>query len=154
MRELYLGGSTPAYLDETAIKLLQEGRETFRRLGLDHSEIVVHEDRLLVMPWVGERPLNALSLSLVAADLEPTPLGIGLELRSEAAGSLRTALDAIGRNDPDPMALARLVVEKGRDKFDSALDEELLCRMYASERLDAARLPGLANTLLGRWSIK
>lgn len=152
MRELYLGRSTPAYLDETGIQLLEEGRATFHRLGLDRSEVVLQEDRLLVMPWVGERPLNALSLSLVAAGLEPTPLGIGLELRSEAAGPLHVALDALRRGTPDPVALAQLVPEKGRDRFDPALDEELQCLMYGSERLDSAALPGLAETLLRRWS--
>lgn len=151
MRDLYAGESVPSYLDEVAIQLLGEGRETFERLGLRSSSIVMHQGRLLVMPWVGGRTLNALSLSLMESGVSSIQLGLGLELRSDAAGGLRAALEKLCDRVSDPVALARLVPDKTVDKFDHVLGEELQCLMYGRERLDTAGLPDLAKNLLDGW---
>lgn len=151
MRDLYVEDTVPTYLDETAIQLLEEGRETFERLGLRRSNIVVYQGRLLVMPWVGGRTLNALSISLMKAGIVSLQLGLGLELRSDVAGKLRVALEKLCREAQDPTALARLVPDKTTDKFDHVLDEELQCLMYGREKLDTSRLAVLAKNLLDGW---
>lgn len=49
---------------------------------------------------------------------------------------------------PDDVALARLVPDMKRAKYDGYLGDDLLARCYASEHIDAARMPTLAADLL------
>jgi ATP-dependent Lhr-like helicase len=53
---------------------------------------------------------------------------------------------------PDPVTLARRVPDMKRAKYDAYLGDDLLARCYASERIDAARIPGIASDLVTRLS--
>ncbi|WP_156482890.1 hypothetical protein, partial [Acetobacter cerevisiae] len=54
------------------------------------------------------------------------------------------------RPAPDAEVLARLVPDMKRAKYDAYLGDELLARCYASEHIDAARVPIIAADLLSR----
>ena len=152
MRVVYEEASIPTFLDATAAGLLVEARHSFDRLGLRHSSVCRHEDRLLVFPWAGPRRQTALLLALTRANLEPEPLGLAIALEVGRASALRETLSILAASTPpDPLELAGLVSAKLSDKYDAFLDEDLLCAAYASERIDAQSLPALAADVLGRW---
>lgn len=152
MRRTYDTIAVPAFLNATAIDLLREARESFDRLGLRHGSVCRHEDSLLLFPWVGPARLMGLQLALAQSGLEPVPLGLALAVPASRESQLRTELSRMAASPPpDPLALAGLVEEKASEKYDLFLDEGLLGRAYASERIDAAHLPELAAELYRRW---
>ena len=153
MRSTYEGAGVPAFLDATAAQLLGEARESFDRLGLRHSSVCRHEDRLLLFPWAGPRQQTALLLALMRAKVEPEQLGLAVAVPIGRAVSLRKELSVLAVSDPPhAVELAGLVEGKESDKYDCFLDDELLCAAYASERIEVKSLPGLASDILRRWS--
>lgn len=151
MRRVYLDSALPRFLDDTATQLLTEGRETFHRLGLRDFSLRRHEDELLLFPWTGARAQMALILALMAHKVGAISRGIAVVVPAKDQDLLLTVLRTLaGGPPPDPVVLARLVPDMKRAKYDGYLGDELLARCYASERIDADRLPEIASNLLAR----
>ena len=149
MRRIYEGLDRPAYLDAPAAGLLDEARATYRGLGLAEASCCRHGDQVLLFAWTGARVQTALRLALADRGLAATELGLALALPAAAGPALRAALGALAAGPPPEAAtLARLVEHKARDKYDCYLDEALLCLDWASERIDASRVPSTAAALL------
>ena len=152
MRRTYETIAVPTFLDHVAIGLLKEARESFDYLGLRNGSVCRHGDSLLIFPWVGARRQMALFLALTRAQLEPVQLGLAISVPEVAGAKLRNELAALAHAPaPNPLDLASMVEEKAFEKYDPFLDDDLLCRAYASERIDASRLPALAGDILSRW---
>lgn len=151
MRRVYESIDVPRFLDDTAIGLLTHGRETFDHLGLRAFSLRRHEDQILLFPWVGSRAQMALVLSLNARKIAATSNGIAVVVSGKDHQVLADALTALAQEPtPDAVALARLVPDMKRSKFDGYLGDDLLAQCYASERIDAARVPVIAADLLAR----
>jgi ATP-dependent Lhr-like helicase len=149
MRRVWEDLSFPAYLDATGKRLLVEARTTYDRLGLRGTSFARHDGQILLFPWVGERKLQALLLTLSRAELEPVPLGIALGVPVENERELVSILTlTAGAPPPDGIDLAKLVKNKVIEKFDSFLGEELLTLTWASDRLEPSSLPKSAFELL------
>jgi ATP-dependent Lhr-like helicase len=152
MRRTYETIAVPTFLDKVAIGLLREARESFDYLGLRNGSVCRHGDSLLIFPWAGARRQTALLLALTRVRLEPVQLGLAISVPEAAAAKLRSALaELAAAPPPDPLELARLVEDKACEKYDPFLDDDLLCRAYASERIDASALPALAGEVLAKW---
>ena len=77
--------------------------------------------------------------------------GIAVTVASKDARALVDALTTLAREPaPDPVALARFVPDMKRAKYDACLGDALLTACYASEKLDAGRVPAVATDLLSR----
>lgn len=154
MRRTYLDPAVPRFLDATAAELLAEGRSTFDRLGLREHGLCRHEEQFLLFPWVGERAQLALVLALEMHGVTSASNGIAVTVHSRDGRSLAEALTKLSREPaPDPFALARFVPDMKRAKYDAYLGETLLTACYASERLDAGRVPAMAVDLLARMPL-
>ncbi|NHO31395.1 DEAD/DEAH box helicase [Acetobacter fallax] len=152
MHRVYNNITIPKFLDETAITLLTEARETFDALGLRHNSLCHHGDQFLLFPWAGDRAQLALILALTAHEVSATSDGIAITVPAEDEDVLLKALKKLAAAPaPDPVALARLVPDMKRAKYDQYLGNDLLARCYASDRIDASRIPALAADLLQRW---
>jgi ATP-dependent Lhr-like helicase len=148
MRQVYEAVAVPPFLDEQAINLLAEARTTFDRLGLRHSHVARHDGQLLLFPWVGERRQQALLLSLVRAELEPTPLGLAIAVSASREDALARELSRLASSPPpDVLELAAFVEQNVIEKFDVYLGGDLLTLAYASEHLDVEGLPVIAAAL-------
>lgn len=151
MRRIYEGIPIPSFLDEMAVTLLTEARESFDHLGLRHSSARRHDGQILLFPWVGDRTQMALRLAMAAHKRAATSLGIAISVPGEHADTLADVLRTLANGPaPDPLALARLVPEMRRAKYDEYLGDDLLAICYASEHIDAARVPAVAANLLAR----
>ena len=149
MRQAYEAVAMPPFLDEQAINLLAEARTTFDRLGLRHSHVARHDGQLLLFPWVGERRQQALLLSLVRAELEPTPLGLAVGVAANREEALLRELECLASSPPpDALELAGFVEQNAIEKFDCYLGEDLLTLAFAREHLDVQGLPVIAAELL------
>lgn len=153
MRAIYAGADTPAFLDANARRFIEEARDAYLRLGLERSSIIRHAGEVLLFPWSGGRALTALQISLVSRGIEAGRIGVALSVPSEQESLLAPALAALAEAPPpDAVALARLVPDAVRDKFDRHLDADLLAEGFAAEMFDCGQVPGLAAALLAAGS--
>lgn len=148
MLAVYGGGNIPPYLDAQGKALLAEGREAWRRLGLDCTRMIADGNSTLLFPWVGSMKRDTLFLALHAAGHKPEIHDIAIEVRADQ-DRLPTTLHMLASSPPpNPMALALAVDTKQVDKYDLYLDEALLCHSWAAGRIDVSALPEMATSLL------
>jgi ATP-dependent Lhr-like helicase len=151
MRRVYEEIAIPRFLDARAGQFITEARECFDRLGLRACSMRRHEDQILLFPWVGGQAQLALVLALASHGVAATPDGIAVTVPAKDQATLSAALEALaGGPPPDAVALAHLVPDMKRAKYDGWLGDGLLARCYASEHIDAGRVPAIAAELLAR----
>lgn len=138
MREIYLGDSVPAFLDQRATELLRQGRAAFRFLGLDRRQVIPFEDGSAFFPWRGDRVTATLALGIRAQGHHVDAEGLALIVREIPPTELRGVLsEAFGpAADPDPVWLAGTVKNLETEKHHRLLEPELLLRDCATARLD------------------
>jgi ATP-dependent Lhr-like helicase len=137
MRALYLSDEVPRYLDPTARTLLGEGRDIFRRFGHADQSIFGWGKQTLLFPWRGDRIMNTLLVALASRGLQVGQDGVCLTVKGTTPTGLWTLIHELAEApQPDPLALARTVRAKARDKYDRYLGEDLLNLAYATRALD------------------
>jgi ATP-dependent helicase Lhr and Lhr-like helicase len=137
MRALYLSQEVPRYLDDTAQRLLHDGREIFHRHGHAHQRIFGWKGGALLFPWRGDRIMNTLLVTLASHGLGVGQDGLCLTLKGITALELWELVAELATAPrPDPVALARTVRVKTRDKYDRYLGDQLLDLAYAARALD------------------
>lgn len=145
MRSLYLSEEVPRYLDEPARQLLREGRENFHRYGHVRQQLFDWRGETLVFPWRGDRIMNTLQVILSSHGFTVGQDGLCLTVKGTSASGVWTLMQELSQAPlPEPVALARTVGVKIRDKYDRYLGEELLDRAYAARALD---VPGTWDLL-------
>jgi len=97
MRRVYQDLSVPRFLDETAVELLAEARETFDHLGLRDYSLRRHEDNILLFPWVGGRTQMALVLALAARNILATSNGLAVIVPGKDQVILTVALRELAK---------------------------------------------------------
>lgn len=151
MRRVYEGIASPVFLDEAAIRLLTEARESFDHFGLRTRSLCRREDHLLLFPWIGGRAQMAFVLALAAHGIAATSGSLAIVVPGKHQGRLTDVLRVLAQGPaPDAVALARLVPDMKRAKYDGYLGDDLLALCYAREYIDAARVPAVAADLLAR----
>jgi ATP-dependent helicase Lhr and Lhr-like helicase len=137
MRSLYLSPEIPRYLDETAKKLLSEGRDVFHRFGHARQQIFGWGTETLLFPWAGDRIMNTFLVTLTRHGLTVGLDGLCLTVKDTTPIELWELIQELAATPPpDPIALASTVRVKIRDKYDRYLGDELLNRAYAARALD------------------
>jgi ATP-dependent Lhr-like helicase len=145
MRALYLSQETPRYLDDTARRLLHEGREVFHRFGHAQQQIFVWGTETLLFPWAGDRVMNTILVTLTRHGLTVGQDGLCLTVRGTTPMELWELVQELAATPaPDPIDLATNVRVKIRDKYDRYLSDELLNLAYAARALD---VPGTWRVL-------
>ena len=151
MRRVYQGPATPAFLDATAFGLLAEARENFDRFGLRTHCLLRDDDQALLFPWVGGRAQVAFVLALATQEIAASSRGLAIGIPVEELDRLADVLATLARSPPPGASrLARLVPDMKRAKYDAYLGDDLLALCYASEHIDAGRIPTIAADLLAR----
>ncbi|MFC0623257.1 DEAD/DEAH box helicase [Kribbella deserti] len=145
MRSIYESTDVPVYLNREAQELLDQARESYRRLRLDQHPIVAWGNDTLIFCWRGDRILNTLAVALADAGLRVSLDGVALQVNDNTAEGVLTVLrNLASQPEPDPEVLAATVGNKHRDKYDEYLSDELLAKAYAAHSLD---VPGSWSTL-------
>ncbi len=136
MKKVYQNDDIPAYLDETAVKLLIEARSSFKQLKLDSNSILESGASLYIFPWKGDKVINSLTLMLRSLGLRVQNNGFFVEIEKCTTNELRTLLNEWTNNDPpDAINLAQTVKNKLNCKYDHLLSESLLNLDFASKYL-------------------
>ncbi len=138
MRQVYMDGDIPNYLDESGQELLREGRIAFQRFNL-HDQPLVQQDRdSYLFPWVGDRTLNTLALQIRAQGVNVTVDQPALRFVSASPDKVNDCIDRIAKGERvDLEALATVVGNKKIEKHHKSLSERLLNVDYSSSQLDA-----------------
>ncbi|HVX31410.1 MAG TPA: DEAD/DEAH box helicase [Nitrolancea sp.] len=139
MFSVYLASDQPPFLDATARELLDEGRDWFRRFGLDKQAILDTDYGILLFPWVGDRVMNTLLVQLMARGLAVEKHGPVLTVYDAEPPALAKHIAALARQgEANGEELARRVANKRQQKHHPFLTSELLSADYASSYLDTA----------------
>ena len=139
MREL-LGTTTElAFLDETAKKLVAEGREWFTRLELN-TEFAIDQGReLVLLTWLGDAANEAIACLLIRRGFVATVSGPGVEVVKgiHSTQAILDALEDAAVDDIPPLDMLLADVKNlAREKWDWSLPDPLLRKAYASLYLD------------------
>mgnify|MGYP000627616660 CR=1 FL=1 len=147
MFQILEGEETPAYLDEYAVQLLNQGRRSYAMLGFNDGPLVARGDNSwIVATRVGTTTTTTLSLAMRAKNFEVQTHDGFLEITGGEESLLR-ALRSI-RDGAQNFAVpndANLAFEK----FHSYLTRSLLLKDALSCRLEPLELPSLCQRLLG-----
>lgn len=141
MRKLYRGIETPPFLDAAALRLLQEGRDSYARWRLDDRILLGMGSNIYLMTWLGDKQNEALAAVLRRAGLTVSPSGPMIEIfaRETSAQHIVQCLLAFASEPlPDAQLLLSDAFNLRREKWDWALPGHLLKKSYASLQMDVA----------------
>lgn len=151
MKEVLLGVDLPAYIDETAARLLEDARSEFRRLDVVRRPICkLGERSYLLATWVGTVKTSTLALVLRAMGYTAETYDGFLDVNyKEGVQPIEAALNGVVRSTP----VAATSVLSGKEnfmteKFHPYLNLDLLLEDATSSRIDLNSLHEVARRLL------
>jgi ATP-dependent Lhr-like helicase len=138
MQRVYQSEYEPPFLDPTGHELLEEGRRSFREMGLGERSFVAEGTDAVWFPWIGDRALNAMELALQRDGFDVETQDVLLRAKDLPVTELERAAHEIRETGlGDPKALARFAENKRLEKHHAYLSEDLLAADYAAQYLDS-----------------
>lgn len=139
MRELYMARDVVPFLDATAQRFLDEGREAFNRLALQDQVMVDQGSQIVLVTWLGDAANEAIACLLMARDLHASAgrLGVEVQRSGRSLGEIESLLSDVASSPIPP--LDELLAKAGnlvRQKWDGLLSPHLLNETYVSSNLD------------------
>lgn len=141
MQKLYANNEDLNFLDETAKRLVSEGRNAYRRFALGAGRLVSSGDSHLIFTWLGDAKNEALAMMLRKKGLNVWLVGPALEINGDANSgedALAFFKDIATIPAPSPNFLLADAHNLTQEKWDWALPERLLQNSFASLKLDIA----------------
>jgi len=137
MFRVYREKDLPVYLNANAQELFYEGVDCFHALNLDKSEIVPHEDTIHILPWLGDRTVNTISIILRAEGLSANCYGCIIEIKNCSRKSLILAIKNILRKPKfTSKGLANGIANTIIEKHDHLLPKEIRDIGYGARFFD------------------
>ena len=145
MLEIYLEGDYRVdargtkvdFMDDAARKLFQEGLATFRDMNLASRRIVSNGRCVYLVPWMGDKIVNTLTMLIVEAGYTASNFAGIIEVvdasHEAVSNCLKTIIKDRRVSDTD---LAKLVKDKQTEKYDHLLPESLLEEGYGAKAFD------------------
>lgn len=146
MRQILKDESGFPYLNERAIELLEQARETFRIAGLDQHDTVVTLNGVEWFPWNGSRVLLTLELCAKAAGIQTERNNLCLRYQRLSPSDFAAHRADIAAGKFAAADLIAHVHDLQRDRFDEHLPEHLLQKAFAIEVLDLERSKASAKS--------
>jgi ATP-dependent Lhr-like helicase len=147
MRDLYESADVPRYLNVGAQRLLKEGRDAYRELGLHEKQIVARGKYTYVFPWAGTKATNALTVWLARCGIETADDGILLVAEGVPPEFVRAAMAKLLASDLTDEGLVARVENVELEKYDVFLPEPLARANYARRAVDVAGARRVAAAL-------
>ena len=131
------GGERREFMDRTARKLFSEGLRSFRDLGLANKRVIGLGKDVCLIPWMGDKIVNTLSVLLVMGGYKADNFAGVLEIEGAKHSDVSGYLKSFNKdNKPTNAELAKLVENKQTEKYDYLLPEELLNEDYGARAFD------------------
>jgi ATP-dependent Lhr-like helicase len=148
MHDVYLSHEVPAYLDETAARLLESARRCFGEAGLREKLIVERGGDALLFCWTSDQVRYTLQALMEHLGHRVELWAVALRAHKAAATELTDHLCEARSLDVGATTLATGLSNKLLCKFDGYLSEDLLAEDYASRMLDLPSARAYITTLL------
>ena len=137
MLSIYRSAELPSWLDRDAQSLLSEGRDAFRRYGLDETTVVPGGSGVLLFPWTGDRTLATAAMALSGKGLSANVEGPAIRIDGADTGEVAAAVARLlAETRPTPAELAKAIKNPEIDKWDWVLDETLAAESAGARLLD------------------
>lgn len=138
MRELYLLGDLPSYLDTQGQGFVREGRTEFMHKELFERSIIREGKGVALVVWRGSIVVNTIVLLLRREGLEADFACDNLiEIVGADASEAAQAVEKIVKRKPcEAVELAAQVENLIKEKFDHYVAKDLLLKDYASRMID------------------
>ena len=138
MRELYAGTDTVPFLDATAQRFLEEGREAYKVMELHNRVFLNQGNQIFLLTWLGDSANEAIACLLEERSLHASAgsLGVEIERSGRDLTEIESAVAEVGAT-PLPSIDELLAKAKNltRQKWDKLLSPHLLRETYASSNL-------------------
>jgi len=139
MRDLYVAKGALPFLDATAQRFLEEGREAFDTLALADRVLLDQGSQAILLTWLGDSANEAIACLLMSRGVQAFSGRLGVEIQ-RAGRSLEEIEDLLADIGSEPAApVDELLAKVGnlvRQKWDGLLSPHLLRESYASSNLD------------------
>ena len=131
------GGERREFMDGTARKLFSEGLRFFRDTGLANKRVIGLGKDVYLIPWMGDKIVNTLSVLLVMGGYKADKFAGIIEVEKAESLDVSRHLKSFSKgNRPTNAELAKLVENKETQKYDHLLPEELLNEDYGARAFD------------------
>lgn len=139
MREVYIAHDPVPFLDSTAQRFLDEGREAFTTMALQDRVLLDQGSQAILLTWLGDAANEAIACLLMSRGVHAFTgrLGVEIQRTGRSLEELEDLLADIG-SEPAP-ALDELLTKATnlmRQKWDELLSPRLLQESYASSNLE------------------
>lgn len=125
------------FMDVTARSLFSEGLRFFRDMGLENKRIISLGKDVYLIPWMGDRIVNTLSVLLDMGGYKANKFAGVVEIERASSSDVSAHLRSFSKdNRPTNAELAKLVENKQTEKYDHLLPEELLNEDYGARAFD------------------
>jgi len=129
------------FADRTARQLFLQGCEFFHRAGLAQRSVIQTGRTTSIIPWLGDKAVNALLLMLLAKNLEAGAYSGVIEVENRTSEDVLMVLCQLaneyacerGYNEHQ---LAKQIPNKHLEKFDEFLPDNLLTQSNAAKSFD------------------
>jgi ATP-dependent Lhr-like helicase len=150
MRDVLRNDEPIVFLDQMALKFLEEARDYYKRLGCEESWIRQSGNQTQLLLWKGDRIQDTLLLMLQAKGFKGINEGLCISLTNTTVGDVITGMEEILRGQQvDALSLASAVQMKVRHKWDALLPDDLLTASFASENLDVGGALAVISSVVG-----
>ncbi|MBA3968310.1 MAG: hypothetical protein H0X47_21545 [Nitrospirales bacterium] len=137
MLRVYQQRAVPIYLDKPAKSIFDEGIECFHTLRLDKVKALQTGNTVQILPWLGDRITNTLTVLLRGGGLAADCFGGVIDIRDSSIESFQNTVETILQGaKPKPVDLANGVPDTIVEKYDPVLPKELRDLGYGAKFFD------------------
>ena len=130
-------GRKTEFMDPTAKSLFLEGLDFFRDLKLRDTRIISHGSNTYLIPWMGDKTVNTLTVFLIGQGYQARCFAGVVEIEDADSSDVSRSLKTFsGEDKPTNTKLAELVKNKLTEKYDYLLPESLLNEGYGAKAFD------------------
>ncbi len=130
--------SRTEFMDSDGRSLFLEGLGTFKDLDLKNTSIFKHSSYIYLIPWMGDKIVNTITVHLNGCGYEASAYAGVIEINdTDIAGVKNCLSDVVSSGLPSNAELAALVVDKNVDKYDYLLSESFLNQSYGARFFDS-----------------
>jgi len=132
-----IGESTIEFMDSIAKDLFNEGLKVFRDLQLNKNYIINHGNHVYIIPWMGDKIINTLTILLIKLGYKASCFAGIIEVDNSKVSDISKSLQEICyMNKPKNAELAEFIENKQTEKYDYLLPKSLLNEGYGAKAFD------------------
>ncbi len=128
------------FMDTDGRSLFLEGLSIFKDLDLKSTSIFKHSTYVYVIPWMGDKVVNTITVYLNHCGYKASAYAGVIEIDDTDIVAVKNCLtNVVSSGLPSNTDLAKKIVDKHVDKYDRLLPESLLNQGYGARFFDSKR---------------